>query len=97
MPLLHCREQTVTMQLMHCIICLTLFDYAFGVIVHEKVVFHRVMKYCSLRNAILPVNLNHLCVLAFFTKEDKWINRFCRRMVEPNAILPMATYISADG
>ena len=54
-----------------------------------------VTKYCSPRNAILPVNLNHLCVLAFFTKEDKKINRFCCRMVEPNAILPMATYISA--
>ena len=54
-----------------------------------------VVKYCSPRYAILPVNLNHLCVLAFFTKDDKKINRFCRRVVEPNAMLPMATYISA--
>ena len=54
-----------------------------------------VMKYCSPRNAVLPVNLNHLCILAFFTKDDKKINRFCHRVAEPNAMLPMATYISA--
>ena len=30
------------MQLMHCVISLSLFGYVFGVIVHENVVFHKV-------------------------------------------------------
>lgn len=54
-----------------------------------------VVKYCSPQNAVLPVNLHRLCILALFFKDDKKIDENCHKIVEPNAILPSATYISS--
>ena len=53
-----------------------------------------IMKYCSPRNAILPVNLNKLCVLALYFKKEEQVNEYCRKIVQTNAILPMGTYFS---
>ena len=52
-------------------------------------------KYCSPKNAVLPVNLHRLCILALFFKDNKKIDKYCRRVVEPNAVLPSAQYISS--
>lgn len=53
------------------------------------------IKYCSPRNAVLPVNQHKLCMLALFFKDDKKVDKYCRKMVEPNAVLPAAQYISS--
>ena len=51
----------VTMQLMHCIISLSLFGYAFGVIVHENVVFHKVNEITITRARWLVTFVQVLC------------------------------------
>ena len=53
------------------------------------------IKYCSPKNVILPVNLHQLCLLALFFKDHSKVDKHCRKTVEPNAVLPMATYISS--
>lgn len=53
------------------------------------------IKYCTPKNAVLPVNLHRLCILALFFKDHKKVDENCHRIVEPNAILPTATYISS--
>ena len=53
-----------------------------------------ITKYCSPRNAILPVNLNKLCVLALYFQKEEQVNEYCRKMVQTNAILPMGTYLT---
>ena len=54
------------------------------------------VKYCSPKNAVLPVNLHRLCILALFFKDNNKIDKYCRRVLEPNAVLPSAQYISSD-
>ena len=54
---------------------------------------NRVTRYCSPENAILPVNLNRLCIMALFLKDDKNVDKYCRKIVLPNALLPMGTYL----
>lgn len=54
-----------------------------------------IIKYCSPKNAVLPVNLHRLCILALFFKDTKKVDNYCNKIVEPNAILPAATYISS--
>ncbi|MCG8045976.1 MAG: hypothetical protein N0E48_09980, partial [Candidatus Thiodiazotropha endolucinida] len=51
-------------------------------------------KYCSPRSAIMPVNLNQLCVLALFFKDEPKVNKYCCRLVQPNTLLPMGTYLT---
>ena len=53
------------------------------------------LKYCSPKNAVLPVNLHKLCMLAHFYKDDKKVEKYCRKIVKPNAVLPTAQYISS--
>ena len=51
-------------------------------------------KYCSPQNAILPVNLNKLCVLALYFRKEDQVNEYCQKIVQTNAILPMGTYLT---
>ena len=53
------------------------------------------IKYCSPKNAVLPVNLHNLCILALFFKDNNKVDKYCQKIVEPNAILPAATYIAS--
>ena len=54
------------MQLMHCIISLSLFDYAFGVIVHENVVFHKVNEITTTRTRWLVTFVQDLRPFQYF-------------------------------
>ena len=51
-------------------------------------------KYCSPQNAILPVNLNKLCVLALYFRKEDQVNDYCQKIVQTNVILPMGTYLT---
>ncbi|MES9990712.1 MAG: envelope fusion protein, partial [Candidatus Thiodiazotropha sp.] len=53
-----------------------------------------VMRYCTPRNAVLPVNLHRLCILALFFKNNADIDAYCHRVVIPNSVLPQAKYLS---
>ena len=53
-----------------------------------------VMRYCTPRNAVLPVNLHRHCALALFFKENAEVDTYCRKIVTPNAMLPQAKYLS---
>ncbi|MCG8046532.1 MAG: envelope fusion protein [Candidatus Thiodiazotropha endolucinida] len=52
-----------------------------------------VMRYCTPRNAVLPVNLHQHCALALFLKDDAKVDKYCRKLVTPNAMLPRAKYL----
>ena len=52
------------------------------------------MKYCTPRNAILPVNLHQHCMLALFLKNNAEVDKFCHKIVTPNSVLPQAKYLS---
>ena len=52
------------------------------------------MKYCTLRNAVLSVNLHQHCVLALFFKNNEEEDKYCRKIVTPNPMLPQAKYLS---
>ena len=54
---------------------------------------NQVMKYCSPKSAVLPVNLHRLCSLSLFFEDNNKIDRFCRKLIQPNAVLPSAQYI----
>ena len=54
----------------------------------------KALKYCSPQNAILPVNLNRLCMLALFFKDNVKVTKYCHKIVKVNTLLPLATYIS---
>ena len=54
---------------------------------------NRVARYCSPENAVLPVNINRLCILALFLKHDRNVEQNCQKIVLPNALLPMGTYL----
>ena len=63
---------------------------------HEYEMFtcsNRVTRYCSPENAILPINLIRLCILALFLKNDRNVDKYCHKVVLPNALLPMWTYL----
>ena len=53
-----------------------------------------VLKYCTPRNAVLPVNLHQHCVLALFFKSNEEVDKYCRKIVTPNSMLPQAKYLS---
>ena len=53
-----------------------------------------VLRYCTPRNAVLPVNLHQHCVLALFFKSNEEVDKYCRKIVTPNSMLPQAKYLS---
>ena len=46
------------------------------------------------RNAVLPVDLHQHCVLALFFKSNEEVDKYCRKIVTPNSMLPQAKYLS---
>lgn len=42
----------------------------------------------------MPVNLNQLCILALFFKDEQKTNDYCYRLVQTNTLLPMGTYLT---
>lgn len=51
---------------------------------------------CDLKTAIFPVNLSNKCILALFLEHPEKVDKFCRKIISPNAYLPRAEYL-ADG
>ena len=52
------------------------------------------MRYCTPRNAILPVNLHQHCLLALFLQNNAEVDKFCHKIVTLNSVLPQAKYLS---
>ncbi|XP_071084800.1 uncharacterized protein [Haliotis cracherodii] len=51
--------------------------------------------YCHIQSPIYPINLSHLCVISLFMKDETKVRQTCHTEVRPNAILPMAEYLTA--
>ena len=50
-------------------------------------------KFCALENAIFPINLSKLCVIALFMKNEDNIKRFCQKVVRLDTTLPTAIHL----
>lgn len=52
-------------------------------------------KFCKIISPVYPINLSKSCIISLFMKRPEDIDRYCRVLVEPSSILPMANYISS--
>ena len=52
-------------------------------------------KFCKIISPVYPINLSKNCVISLFMKKQGDIDTYCRVLVEPSTILPMANYISS--
>ncbi|CAC5398014.1 unnamed protein product [Mytilus coruscus] len=55
----------------------------------------RFTKFCKIVSPVYPINLSKNCVISLFMKKEIDIDKFCKVLVEPSSILPMASYISS--
>jgi len=53
------------------------------------------IKFCKIISPVYPINLSKNCVISLFMKKENEIEKFCKIIVEPSSILPMANYISS--
>ena len=53
-------------------------------------------KYCSIRSPVYSVTSSKLCIIKIFMGDENGINKFCKTIVNPNVILPLAEYLT-DG
>ena len=49
--------------------------------------------FCAIENAIFPINLSKLCVIALFMKNEDAIKRFCQKVVHLDTTLPTAIHL----
>lgn len=52
------------------------------------------INFCKVISPVYPINLSKNCVISLFMKKENDIEKFCKIVVEPNSILPLANYIS---
>ncbi|CAG2205199.1 unnamed protein product [Mytilus edulis] len=52
-------------------------------------------KFCKIISPVYPINLSKNCITSLFLKKRNDIDKYCRVVVEPNSVLPMASYISS--
>jgi hypothetical protein len=45
---------------------------------------------------VYTINLSKTCIIYLCMKNEQYIDKLCRIMVEPESVLPMADYISSD-
>ncbi|CAG2230956.1 unnamed protein product [Mytilus edulis] len=55
----------------------------------------RFTKFCKIVSPVYPINLSKNCAISLFMKKENDIDKFCKVLVEPSSILPMANYISS--
>ncbi|CAC5412556.1 unnamed protein product [Mytilus coruscus] len=56
---------------------------------------NRFTKFCKIVSPVYPINLSKNCAISLFMKKENDIDKFCKVLVEPSSILPMANYISS--
>ena len=52
-------------------------------------------KFCKIISPVYPINLSKNCIISLFMKKEIDVEKFCKVIVEPSSILPMANYISS--
>ncbi|CAC5412413.1 unnamed protein product [Mytilus coruscus] len=55
----------------------------------------RFTKFCKIASPVYPITLSKNCAISLFMKKENDIDKFCKVLVEPSSIFPMANYISS--
>ena len=53
------------------------------------------LHFCNPKAIIYPTNMNKLCVVALFMKDQSDVKRFCKQTIVLNQKLPLTTYLSS--
>ena len=50
--------------------------------------------FCSIKSPVYPINLGQFCIIALLMRNEERITENCQTLVKPNAVLPMAAYLT---